>query len=1550
MDETQDLINSIYGVSPKPAPATSDIPFSAVVEGIFGTSPQTKQLMQRREELRNSSGSTIGQELERNAIPGISAVRRYVDERIYGDAARRFQEGSASSEDVNVIAERERQGQVEHDEGIGRSFARAATHIPALVGEFAAGGAVVRGIGGGFGLLSREAAPTILRSGLNQAAIGALSTPFLPSTYAEQIATNQNANPNESFVQQAAPALALAATQNAVLGQLQSAFSAAPITRLGRIGAKGVTGLVESAGADMATTELDRAAKRVTGYSLGLDTRHGTIGALLRGDDGAAKSAIVQGLTFAAFASLHSGHEAGERVAKTVQEAVESAKTPADIPTKLAEELPVGPKTATDTMSPRPAREDKSVSPEAADPLKDLSPEEVKQVAAALGLTQKALREQAGQKWVKEVVDAVRGRQAPESRPVAPAEVSVDAFRGVPERGSTVAADPTMSFWTETPENARIYAGEKGQILNQKLTFKNPFHAENWTDAKKKIGLPLATDMPTLLNAIRAAGHDGVIWKHHGKTEYVHFTPEKPVAATAEPPSQVSAEPEIAPISQSQEAASLGKPSLTPHIGGEPMIRYPILKNGNRVGEARVIERNDGKTLHVEWIGGEGRAAGEKGAFLGGETTAVMRQIVALHPKAEFLTGLPVGGRRPGERRPIPIPGRGSAPAERTNNTPPAPQPDLIGRLRQREAAKGAVPAKGGTLGAKRVVPEPINRSAQLLDILKKANEGVGKLALSDAQIRTLEHLIHSDSLEQVAKKEGVVKQAIAKRLQAIAAKLGLEHPELRAHIDSIISRYAVEEIAAGHQEEFGDVNPEAAHKAARHALVKEDSIRAQINELADQFLKESENGRGISSERAAEFARQGTALAEALDRAQHGQPAKNEADQGGPREVAAPPAQEAPRKPLKADNAEFDPHNLAYGDEWVGGEVSHPRAPTEAESRLPGGGEPTAGERGPAMPHETALANAQVDRDRARDGLPAIFSEARKANPQTWDEAMSILDHDPRAAARLVDSLVEAPRATTSIENALLLHERVALSNEHRRAMHEANRAGMAKDMAGFDRAAAKEADFLARIDRLDRVIRQTGTEWGRAGQFRRQLVREDYSLSSMLGRAKLAKGGKELTAEEKAEVVALQSKIEELEAKLAASEGPKPTEVADVRIAVRNAKAKFADMTQRLKIESLPIHRRILGGIGETFNAIRSLITSFDLSAVFRQGGFFTFGRPLTAAKAVPEMLRSFHSELGFDRAKDALDQRPNRELYDQAGLYLADRAGLSKQEEAFVGRWTKKIPLVAASERAYTAFLNRIRADVFDAMTGLTIGGRPSLAEAKAIAHFINVATGRGTLGAFEKAATPLANLFFSPRYAVSRFQLLAGQPFFGGNAKTRGFIAKEYARALGGLAAFYAIASVLNSDEKITFDPRSSDFGKVRFGKTRLDPLAGLSQTAVFVARIVAGDKVSADGKVIPLREHGGKKVPFGGDTVSDVIKNFIRGKLAPIPGAAVDVADRKNMIGEPTTAPGVVGRLAIPLAARDVYEAMVDQGMPRGLAISMLAILGMGTQTYEPRKK
>ncbi len=405
--------------------------------------------------------------------------------------------------------------------------------------------------------------------------------------------------------------------------------------------------------------------------------------------------------------------------------------------------------------------------------------------------------------------------------------------------------------------------------------------------------------------------------------------------------------------------------------------------------------------------------------------------------------------------------------------------------------------------------------------------------------------------------------------------------------------------------------------------------------------------------------------------------------------------------------------------------------------------------------------------------------------------------------------------------------------------------------------------------------------------------------------------------------------------------------------------------------------------------FNEMRALMTTGEFSAVGRQGGFLAIANPIEAAKIINPMLKAFSNPATAHKIELSLrpgneNSRPNAMLYDKAGLHLPDpelNVDAKRSEEAFqsnlpvttaISRLTH-IPadqLVHASGRAYITFLNMQRANRFDALAEtLAKNGEPTLPEAKAIAHFINAATGRGNLGDLARASKYLNTVFFAPRYVTSRFEMLyepiraaaataaskAGvknlegkTSMWGGSRATDLIIAREYAKYAAGMSIILGIASQIPGVD-VEWDPRSTDFGKIRVGDTRLDMLSGLQQATVFLAKsapamIGGGSKSVQTGEVESLDPRR---------KLANAVR-FARTKLSPMVGTALDLWTGEDVTGNPVMplqSPAAAGKFArnllTPITWNDIYKIMTgEMGIPDKAALSAMAILGAGVQSYD----
>lgn len=356
---------------------------------------------------------------------------------------------------------------------------------------------------------------------------------------------------------------------------------------------------------------------------------------------------------------------------------------------------------------------------------------------------------------------------------------------------------------------------------------------------------------------------------------------------------------------------------------------------------------------------------------------------------------------------------------------------------------------------------------------------------------------------------------------------------------------------------------------------------------------------------------------------------------------------------------------------------------------------------------------------------------------------------------------------------------------------------------------------------------------------------------------------------------------------------------------------------------------------------NIPRSVMASFDLSAPLRQGLFF-IGKPKKFFSAFKTQFKVLGNEKVFKALNNEISTRPTYNLMKQNKLALTDLGSLSSREEAFLSSWAEKIPLIGkgvrASSRAYTGFLNKMRADVFDDF--VKQGEKLGIDDPKFLkdaANFVNTATGRGGLGALEKASVELSTIFFSPRLTMSRLNLI--NPIY--YAKLQPTVRKEALKSLFSLAGIVGtiggLAKMGGAD--VNTDPRNADFMKLKYGNTRYDILGGFQQPIRTIAQISSGKIISSTtGETMTLGE-GYKPL-----TRIGVIERYFKYKLSPVVSFAYSLMEGKTAIGEKVDIPTETANRFIPMVAQDMYELYQEQGA-KGVAMGIPAIFGVGTQTY-----
>lgn len=381
---------------------------------------------------------------------------------------------------------------------------------------------------------------------------------------------------------------------------------------------------------------------------------------------------------------------------------------------------------------------------------------------------------------------------------------------------------------------------------------------------------------------------------------------------------------------------------------------------------------------------------------------------------------------------------------------------------------------------------------------------------------------------------------------------------------------------------------------------------------------------------------------------------------------------------------------------------------------------------------------------------------------------------------------------------------------------------------------------------------------------------------------------------------------------------------------------KAAVKNKTKLQKIGSIPAN------LAATARAMKATL---DLSFPFTQG-WAMIGHP-EFYKAFAPMIKQWFKGLdntpkGFDTFMADLKTDPMYSKLKDAGVYFSDKA---HGEEPFAAGYAHLIPgfnrLHNASEAAYSAFANKVRLDIgkkfFDnaKKAGVDVND-PGFQ--KSLAMAINSLSGRGNLGRFEPAAGVAATALFSPRFIASRINLLNPKYYYDLDPAVRKEVIKSVAAA-GAISVTVAMIAKA-AGANVTTDPKSSDFGKVVVGKTRYSVFGGFNNYATLAARIYNNQTTNTAGVTRDL----GKK--YGDMTRFDVAADFATNKSAPLPGYVLRYWKGKNPDHTPFNPATEGAKLFVPMFPQDTYDVMQQEGVPKGLLMSIPGLFGVGMNTYQ----
>lgn len=412
-----------------------------------------------------------------------------------------------------------------------------------------------------------------------------------------------------------------------------------------------------------------------------------------------------------------------------------------------------------------------------------------------------------------------------------------------------------------------------------------------------------------------------------------------------------------------------------------------------------------------------------------------------------------------------------------------------------------------------------------------------------------------------------------------------------------------------------------------------------------------------------------------------------------------------------------------------------------------------------------------------------------------------------------------------------------------------------------------------------------------------------------------------------------------------------------------------------------------------GEWYSAVagttKSILSSFDNSYFGRQGIKTLYTNPGIWGNAFLKSWGDIGKEVfgkgnlshGIDATqtiKADIFSRPNalNGKYKAMGVDL----GLDS-EEAFPSTLQEKIPVLGrlfrASEAAYNGAALRMRADLADKLInqaekfGVNMKDKK---EAAPVGDLINSLTGRGKVALPDSgplSAKNVNNTFFSIKYLKSNFDVLlnglrspAEMALDKITGKTRTpseiFVRRKAATNLLKITA--ATAGILYTANKlwpgsVNFDPRSTNFGKIKIDNHTIDITGGLGSIATLAARITPTEHNgkwglwSQNQKGIWSQLNDPK---YGAQDGLDVINSFFEGKLSPIAGAARDVLTGQDYNGDKigintNSAKIEAENLLTPLPIGD-YTQLQEPNKGTAFGLMLLDEVGLSPTTITTPKK
>lgn len=395
---------------------------------------------------------------------------------------------------------------------------------------------------------------------------------------------------------------------------------------------------------------------------------------------------------------------------------------------------------------------------------------------------------------------------------------------------------------------------------------------------------------------------------------------------------------------------------------------------------------------------------------------------------------------------------------------------------------------------------------------------------------------------------------------------------------------------------------------------------------------------------------------------------------------------------------------------------------------------------------------------------------------------------------------------------------------------------------------------------------------------------------------------------------------------------------------------------------IGSAATRRGKLEYMSDIINIPRSLMATGDFSYRLRQGLVALAYEPVGSVKNMGGAFKVTFSQPRFDAMEKALHADPELEealrgIRGKNGniehLQLTDTGHhLPGREEAFQSPAAEtitggRLSPVRAAGRNFTANAILDRAMIYKSLLetarkeGVPIDDHLKWSAIKAA----NMMTGRSGWG--HETFEMLTNTFlFSPKLFKSRLDAINPVFYAQLHPLVRKKVALSMVRIVAAGIGLLAVAAKYGAD--VELDPRSSDWGKIRVGKTRFDPWAGHQQIARTIAQMAP---TRHNGEWGQWRKSATSKQfrHLGKGEHADPLLNLFENKLSPPMSFLNDLRRGEMFAGQKLTVANELRDRFSPLLWQDIYDAWRHGGVGVGIATAGFGTFGVGAQTFKSQK-